>query len=94
MQAELLGYGDAEWVEQQIVLNGHFTASILDYLNQRAARLSLCISLNLSPRQISLVASGPKALVGALEMAACIAPDDCFVEDWYVKDVIPNQNPN
>ena len=54
------------------------------FVRARSARLSLALEIHCNEATATLVVTGPEALVGALEMAACVAPDECLVEDWAV----------
>lgn len=87
MRTQLPDKNDAIWVRQRFTLKGRFSPSMSAYLKERAQRLSLQVTLDLSPKQTIVVAAGPGALLGALEMAACIAPDDCLVVEWKVEDI-------
>ena len=57
---------------------------IVAEVTEKAAKLSLDITLDVTAARATITASGPDAAVGALEMAACIAPEDCLVTDWTI----------
>ncbi|MEJ6392482.1 hypothetical protein V8J82_04390 [Gymnodinialimonas sp. 2305UL16-5] len=76
------GRGGEDIVRARMVFNGSFCGSFATFVADKAERLSLSVSIDCSDHQAIITATGPSALVGALEMAACIAPEDCVVTDW------------
>lgn len=57
------------------------------YLTSRATRLALDINIKVSESKAVVYVENVEALIGALEMAACIAPEDCLVSEWKVVDI-------
>jgi acylphosphatase len=60
---------------------GSFEANYLGFVAGRAEWLSLSgWAANLAPGRAEVVAAGPEALVGALEMACLLGPLDTLIE--------------
>lgn len=67
---------------------GHFdTHSYLEFIAERAAWFSVRISAVFESGGIGLLASGPEAMVGALEMACTLGPIDALIASVEVVDV-------
>jgi acylphosphatase len=62
-------------------VRGHFTSRYLLFVCERAHWLSLSgWAADLGNGQAEIVAMGPEALVGALEMACILGPIDALIE--------------
>ncbi|MEO7222937.1 MAG: hypothetical protein ABIY37_10725 [Devosia sp.] len=67
---------------------GSFEADYLRFVAGRAEWLSLSgWALSLAPGQAEVVAAGPEALVGALEMACMLGPLDTLIDALETEDV-------
>ena len=68
----------------KMTFHGQFSHSFIAFIEGKAAQLSISVTVTvtLSAAQATVEAQGCSALIGALEMAACIAPADCRVDSW------------
>jgi acylphosphatase len=74
-------------VRQRFVLHGDLPPSFLAFVADRAAWLDISGWAKASPSDVvTVVAAGPEAMVGALEMALMLGPLDAFVEDMETYD--------
>jgi acylphosphatase len=68
-------------VQLRYTIGGSFDPlSFLNFVAERAAWLSVRGWAAVEGDVVTLVAAGPEALVGALEMAVTLGPDDALVE--------------
>jgi acylphosphatase len=68
-------------VVQRFTIHGRFDTSFLDFISERAGWLSLSgWARHMEPGRVDVVAAGPEALVGALEMACTLGPLNALVE--------------
>lgn len=63
---------------------GQFQPTFAVFVREKAAKLSLDVTIKWRSTSATISTKGPIAAIGALEMAACIAPEDCYVTDWHV----------
>lgn len=71
-----------ERVTQRFVLHGDLPPSFLAFVADRAAWLDISGWAKASAASVIIVvAAGPEAMVGALEMALMLGPLDALVED-------------
>lgn len=65
---------------------GDLGGRYLDFVAERAAWLSLSGWASVAAGRAEVVAAGPEALVGALEMACVLGPVDALVETLLIED--------
>jgi len=74
-------------VMQRFVLRGDLPPSFLAFVADRAAWLDISGWAKASGNDaVTVVAAGPEAMVGALEMALMLGPLDAFVEEMETSD--------
>ena len=76
------GRGGNDFIRVKMTFHGQFTYSFKHFIKDKAAQLSINATVTIKDSEATVVAQGCSALIGALEMAACIAPDDCRVDSW------------
>lgn len=78
------GQGGQRQIHARLSLKGRLTDHYCAFLEEKARRLSLDISLVRVESGVQVNFSGPEALIGAFEMSAIIGTQDCTVDTWSV----------
>jgi acylphosphatase len=74
-------------VRQRFDVTGRLGSSYLAFVSERAGWLSLGgFARHAGPGRVEIVATGPEALVGALEMACTLGPLDALIDAVEVSD--------
>lgn len=79
------GRGGDRRVRAKMVFSGHFTPNFQPYLVKKSDQLKLDTSVSVTPTIATVTSTGPEALVGALEMAACIGTEADAIESWTIE---------
>jgi len=82
VQSGGFGRGGNDFMHVKMTFHGQFSRSFIAFIEDKAAQLSISVTVTLNAAQATVEAQGCSALIGALEMAACIDPDDCRVDSW------------
>lgn len=76
------GRGGARHVALRFEFFGTLGAPFVAFAVARAGRLDLTGWIAEEGNRVAVYVQGPEALVGAFEMACCIGPNRCLVQDW------------
>lgn len=85
------GRGGARLVAHRFDFFGTLGPAFMTFAQARAAQLDLTGWIEDGGNRVAVLVQGPEALVGAFEMACCIGPDRCFVQDWTCDTTEPQQ---
>lgn len=81
------GRGGGRVLRMRLVFRGKLGPPFEAFVQARARRLSLPVEMTCSETEAQVLTQGPEAMIGALEMAACVAPANCVVETWACEEV-------
>ena len=80
----LFGQGGHRRVTATMLFRGTFGPDYVPFVRAKAVAYGVEAVVTAGVGVVTVVATGPEALVGALEMAACIGTEDARVEGWEV----------
>lgn len=76
------GRGGGQVLRVRMTFSGRLGPAFSAYVLNRADRLSLKLDIHCTDTEATLLIEGQDAMIGALEMAACIGPETCDVTHW------------
>lgn len=76
------GRGGGDTVRVQLRFHGVLTEDFAAFVQSRADRLSVAVHITSTATDALVMAEGSDAMIGALEMAACIGPESCRIDRW------------
>jgi len=79
------GRGGHRRVHACLNLEGTFTERYCAFLEDKARRLGLPLTLSHDKSSVVAKLSGPEALIGAFEMSAIIGTEDSTVDIWSLR---------
>ena len=83
----LFGHGGHRRVTATMVFCGTFGPNYVPFVQAKALAYGVEVVVTADVGTVTVVATGPEALVGALEMAACIGTDDARVVGWEIEEM-------
>ena len=76
------GRGGGRVIRVQLRFSGRLGPEFEAFVRARALRLSVRVAVICDMTQAIVEAEGVEAMIGALEMAACIGPEPCSIDSW------------
>lgn len=76
------GRGGGDTVRVQLRFHGALSEDFAAFVQSRADRLSVAVRITSNATDALVEAQGSDAMIGALEMAACVGPESCQIDWW------------
>ncbi len=78
------GAGGTRMRRVRVAFFGRLGSEFVAFAEDRVHRLDLRASIVEVGERVEIEVEGPEAMLGAFEMACCVGPDRCLVEEWTV----------